>query len=464
LREPSASAGGAGGGESPEGGGDGPAVSGGGVISGTGEGSPLPPRAAIVSVGDELLLGETVDTNGTWLARELSDLGFRVVRRWVVGDAPGDIREGVGEAVSRADVLVVTGGLGPTPDDRTLSTVAGLLGRGLRTDTGVLSRLEERFRARGLGSLPEEARAMARVPDGARVLANARGSAPGIALETGGGGLCILLPGVPAEMRGIFSDQVAPLLRERFSSRLEPVAHRLIHTTGIPESLLAREVARLELPLDSGVSMAFLPDLRGVRLRLTARGAPGDPGVQAALAEMEERLEPVVAPFRYRSEAGDLAESLGQALLSRRMTLATAESCTGGLVAKRMTDHPGSSSYFLGAVVAYANDVKETLLGVSPALLEEKGAVSREVAEAMASGVAARFGSTAGVGITGVAGPGGGTAEKPVGTVWIAASVGGEVASRRELFAGPREDVRERGAQAAMALLFWEIQGRGSPS
>jgi nicotinamide-nucleotide amidase len=425
-------------------------------------GSGFPPRAAVVSVGDELLLGETVDTNGTWLARKLSDLGFRVVRRWVVGDVPREIREGFGEAVSRADVVVVTGGLGPTPDDLTLPTVAGLLGLGLRMDAWVLSRLEERFRARGFGALPEEARAMARVPEGARVLANSRGSAPGLAMEVGEGSLCVLLPGVPGEMRGIFTDEVAPLLRARFSSRLEPVSHRVIHTTGIPESLLAREVARLELPADPNVSMAFLPDLRGVRLRLTARGGPGDPGIQEALARAEERLEPVVAPYRYRSPAGDLAEALGQALLLRGMTLATAESCTGGLVAKRMTDHPGSSRYFLGGVVAYANHVKEALLGVGPVLLEERGAVSREVAEAMAYGVAARFGAATGLGITGVAGPGGGTEEKPVGTVWMAVSVGGEMTSRREFFTGPREDVRERGAQAAMALLLREIRGRGS--
>jgi nicotinamide-nucleotide amidase len=430
-----------------------------GAAAPVGGGFPPHPRAAIVSVGDELLLGETVDTNGTWLARQLSDLGFRVVRRWVVGDVPGEIRKGVGEALSTAEVVAVTGGLGPTPDDLTLPTVAGLLGLGLALDTEVLSGLEARFQARGFGVLPEEAKAMARVPEGARVLANTRGSAPGLALESGGGTVCVLLPGVPAEMKGIFRDEVAPLLRARFSSRLEPVSHRVIHTTGIPESLLAREVARLELPADPTVSMAFLPDLRGVRLRLTARGRPGDPGVQEALDRFEERLEPAVARFRYRSQVGDLAESLGQALLIRNQTLATAESCTGGLIAKRMTDHPGSSRYFLGGVVAYANPVKEALLGVDPVLLEEKGAVSREVAEAMASGVAARFGASAGLGITGVAGPGGGTELKPVGTVWIALSVGGAVVSRREFFTGPREDVRERGAQAAMALLLRELEG-----
>ena len=421
------------------------------------DGKAAAPPAAVVSVGDELLLGETVDTNGSWLARELSDLGFRVLRRWVVGDDPEEIREGVDGALSLTEVVVVTGGLGPTPDDLTLPVVADLLGMPLKMDPGLLSHLEERFRARGFGDLPEQARAMARVPEGGTTLANARGSAPGSALEAGSGRLCILLPGVPMEMKGIFVEEVVPLLRKRFAPRLEPVTHRLIHTTGIPESLLAREVARLGLPAEGPVSMAFLPDLRGVRLRLTARGAPGDRGADEALGRFEELLEPAVAPFRYRSGKGDLAEALGQALRRSGLTLATAESCTGGLVAKRMTDHPGSSRYFLGGVVAYANEVKTAVLGVGPELLEREGAVSRRVAEAMASGVAARFGAGTGIGVTGVAGPGGGTEEKPVGTVWIAVSVGGRVTSNRELFMGGREDIRERGAQAAMALLLREL-------
>jgi nicotinamide-nucleotide amidase len=424
-------------------------------------GSVSAPPAALVSVGDELLLGETVDTNGSWLGRRLSDLGFLVIRRWVVGDSRREIQEGVGSALARAEVVLVTGGLGPTPDDLTLPAVSDLLGLPLETDSLILARLKERFRARGLEDLPKQAEAMARVPKGSRILANVRGSAPGLAVEAGQGRLCILLPGVPAEMRGIFEDEVGPLLRERFSPRLEPVRLRLIHTTGIPESLLAGEVARLGLPADGPVSVAFLPDLRGVRIRLTARGVPGDYRVEEALGRFEEILEPVLAPYRYHSRSGDLAEALGQALLHTGRTLATAESCTGGLIAKRMTDHPGSSRYFLGSVVAYADAAKTELLGVGERLLKEKGAVSREVAEAMASGVASRFGATAGIAVTGVAGPGGGTEDKPVGTVWLAVSVGDDVFSRRELFTGDRDDVRERGAQTAMAFLLNELERVG---
>lgn len=417
--------------------------------------------AAVVGVGDELLLGETVDTNGSWLSRELSRVGLSVVRRLVVGDVPQDIRAGVQDSLDRADVVLVTGGLGPTPDDLTLEAVAGLLNMPLELDAGLLEHLRKRFLARGFPQLPKQAEAMARVPKGGRILRNSRGSAPGLALEAGRGRLCVLFPGVPREMKGVFRDEVEPLLRQRFSSRLQPAFHRVIHTTGIPESLLAGEVAKLDLPLGEAVSLAFLPDVRGVRLRLTARGAPGSREVDDVLERFEERLDPVVAPFRYRSESGDLADALGKALRRAGMTLATAESCTGGFIAKRMTDHPGSSLHFLGGVVAYANEVKTGLLGVGERLLEEKGAVSREVAEAMARGIANRLGATAGIGVTGVAGPGGGTDEKPAGTVWVAVSIGAEVFSRREYFSGDREDVRERAAQAAMALLLRTLEGKG---
>lgn len=417
------------------------------------------PRAAVVSVGNELLLGETFNTNGSWLSRRLSDLGFHVRRRWVVGDVAGEIKEGVGSALSLAEVVLVTGGLGPTPDDLTLPAVADVLGLTLETDPMVLARLRERFSARGLGDLPKQAESMARVPRGSRVLANARGSAPGLAMEVEGGALCILLPGVPGEMKGIFEDEVASLLLQRFSSRLQPVVHRLIHTTGIPESLLAAEIEDLGFGGEGRVAMAFLPDQRGVRIRLTARGMPGDRSVEDTLDRLEEQMGPAVASYRYTARSGDLAEALGDALRHSGRTLATAESCTGGLVAKRLTDHPGSSRYFVGSVVAYANEIKTALLGVSDPVLVEKGAVSREVAEAMALGVARRFGATAGIAVTGIAGPDGGTEEKPVGTVWLATALDGEVSSRREVFPGGREEVRERGAQAAMAFLLHRLHG-----
>ena len=238
-----------------------------------------------------------------------------------------------------------------------------------------------------------------------------------------------------------------------FSHRLAPVIHRSVHTTGIAESVLADRLEPLLHGLPESVSVAFLPDVEGVELRLTVRGIADSDLALDALAKAEELLQPVVAPYRYEASSGDLAEALGDRLSATGTTLAVAESCTGGLVAKRLTDIPGSARYFLGGVAAYSNEAKAILVGVDGALIEEKGAVSREVAEAMARGVRDRLGADAGIGITGIAGPGGGTADKPVGTVWLAACLGSRTVAQREIFPGDREMIRVRAAQAAMALL-----------
>jgi nicotinamide-nucleotide amidase len=418
-------------------------------------------------VGDELLLGETVDTNGSWLARELSLLGFRVVRRWVVGDDPEAIRLAVRGALDLAEVVLVTGGLGPTPDDLTREAVAALLGVPLALDPDLLERLKARFRTRGYLDLPEGSQAMAQVPRGGTVLPNPRGAAPGLAMEDPKGNLCILLPGVPREMKGLFGQGVDPLLKGRFRSRLVPAVHRVIHTFGVPESVLAEEVQELLPDRLDAVTLAYLPDLLGVRLRLTARGQPGAGPVAAAsqaetnLQEVEDLLEPVLSRYRYEADSGDLAEAVGTALIRHGETLAVAESCTGGLISKRMTDLPGSSRYFHGGVVAYANEVKTGFLGVDGGLIERDGVVSESVAKAMAVGVAQKLNTSVGIGVTGIAGPGGGSAEKPVGTVFLAVSVGGETVARREVLLGDREAVRGRAAHAALGLLLRILKERG---
>ncbi|MFC1574598.1 competence/damage-inducible protein A [Gemmatimonadota bacterium] len=418
------------------------------------------PTAAVVGVGDELLYGVTADTNGSWLAGELSSLGLQVTRRWVVGDEEEEIQEVVARALAGVDLVVATGGLGPTPDDLTREAVAGLLGLPLGTDPVLLKGLEARFRARGYEVLPENTLAMAMAPEGSRILPNPRGAAPGLVLDAPHGKAVILLPGVPMEMRAIFREGVVPFLRERYGSRLEPVAHRVIHTTGIPESVLSQEVERVLPPEMGPVSLAYLPDVSGVRIRLSARGPQGDDEVEGWLRRMEELLDPVVGPYRYRAPGGDLAEAVGELLAQRGVTVAVAESCTGGIIAGRLTHHAGSSRYFLGGVVAYSDQVKMGVLGVEETLLRDRGAVSREVAEAMATGVARKLGARAGIGVTGVAGPGGGSADKPVGTVWYAAAFDGSVVAKKELFPGSREDVRRRAAQAALALLLHLLDGR----
>lgn len=419
-----------------------------------------PPSAAIVSVGDELLYGETGDTNGTWLAQRLSLLGLQVLCRWVVGDVPAGIRQAVHDALETAEVVLVTGGLGPTPDDLTREAVAELLGISLDLDPGLLEKLKTRFRARGYAELPEESQSMAEVPRGGTVLPNPHGAAPGLAMESPEGRLCILLPGVPKEMRGIFGQGVEPLLRKRLSTRLSPARHRMIHTFGVPESVLASEIREV-LPADLGdVSLAYLPDLLGLRLRLTARGTGGEADAEASLQGMEDLLDPVLTKYRYEAKSGDLAEAVGTALLRTGDTLAVAESCTGGLISKRMTDLPGSSRYFLGGVVAYANEVKTGVLGVDEGLIRKDGVVGEAVAKALAEGVARKLEASVGMGVTGIAGPDGNTPGKPVGTVCYAVSLGGETVARREVFPGNREAVRERAGHAALALLLRLLEGR----
>lgn len=416
------------------------------------------PVAAIVAVGNELLYGETVDTNAAWLGRALAALGIPVVRKQTVGDVIAEIQLAVRAAMEGADLVIVCGGLGPTLDDLTKEAVAELLGLELRLDEELLSRLRERFRARGYGALPSTNRSQAEVPEGATVLRNDHGTAPGLWLDAGASTV-VLLPGVPREMRGIYEGDLVAELKARFAGRLLPVHHRLIHTTGVTESRLA-ELVELALPEDMGpVTLAFLPDLRGVDLRLTAKGVSEEEAT-AWLARIEQTLDPVLGPWRFESASGDVAEALNEVLARAGKRIAVAESCTGGLVAKRITDPPGASRVFAGGLVAYANEVKTAELGVSEEDLLREGAVSETVARAMALGVAERFGVEAGIGITGVAGPGGGTPGKPVGTVWVAVALDGDVRTKRLNLVGDRPAIRERAAQEALARLLRLVRER----
>jgi nicotinamide-nucleotide amidase len=418
------------------------------------------PVAALVSVGNELLYGETVDTNAAWLAKSLAALGIPVVRKHTVGDAHDEIQGAVRAAMSAADLVIVSGGLGPTADDVTKQAVAELLGRELRLDRELIRALEERFRARGYARLPAPNVSQAEVPSGATVLRNPHGTAPGLVLETDGAAV-VLLPGVPRELRGIFEGDLLGDLRARFAGRLEPVQHRVVHTTGVAESRLA-ELLAPRLPADMGpVTLAYLPDIRGVDLRLTAKGVPADEA-RAWLDRVEVLLDPVVREWRYESESGDAAEALLTALARAGKRLAVAESCTGGLIAKRLTDQPGASRVFVGGVVAYDDRVKVRDLGVSEDDLRREGAVSESVARRMALGVAERFDVSAGIGVTGVAGPGGGTPAKPVGTVWVGVALDGAAEANLLHLGGDRQAIRERAAQEAIARLLRTVERGGS--
>jgi nicotinamide-nucleotide amidase len=406
-------------------------------------------------VGNELLFGETIDTNAAWLARSLAALGVPVSRKSTVGDAAPEIQHAVRAALEVADLVVVSGGLGPTADDVTKQAVAHLFGRTLALDRALLARLEDLFRARGFREMPSLNVSQAEVPEGATILANPYGTAPGLALEVEGK-LVVLLPGVPRELRGICEGELPALLRARLASRLRPVIHHTIHTTGIAESKLA-ELVEPSLPSDRGpVSLAYLPDLRGVDLRLSARGVSAAEAA-AWFARYEEAIGPIVARWRFEAESGDVVEALNAALAAAGKRVAVAESCTGGLVAKRITDRAGSSEVFVGGLIAYADAIKVAELGVAEAVLRREGAVSEAVARQMARGVAERFGAEAGIGITGIAGPGGGTPAKPVGTVWLAIALDGEVEAHHLSLVGNREAVRERAAQEALSRLYRRV-------
>ena len=410
-----------------------------------------PVTAAVVAVGEELLSGETTDTNGSWLGKRLASLGVPVVQRWVVGDDADAIQAALSAALAVADLVIFTGGLGPTRDDLTRPAVADFLGLGLRFDPQIAENLRERFRVRGFPDLPANNLSQAEVPHGARVLANSLGTAPGLLMEHAGRSVA-LLPGVPREMRGIFEEVLEDVIADRFEGRLVPLVHRTLYTTGIPESVLGERVEEVRAGLPGEVDLAFLPGLRGVSIRLSTRS----PAVGAAklLDEAEAILDSIVAPYRIGMEKGNLVEAVADVLTSESCTLAVAESCTGGLMAKRITDLPGSSHYFRGGVIAYADRVKLDLLGVEEGVLAESGAVSEAVAAGMARGVAELFGTDVGVGVTGIAGPGGGTQEKPVGTVWFAVAAKGHVRTSHGSFSGDREAVRERATQAALLLLY----------
>lgn len=409
----------------------------------------------LIAVGDELLLGFVIDTNTAHIARVLAAEGMAVVRRSTVPDEKQAIMDAVHEALGRTGAVITTGGLGPTSDDLTIPSIAELFGRELRLDEAVLAGIEERFRALGYKhGMPAGNRQQAMIPVGARILENHHGSAPGVWLEDERGRWVATLPGVPREMRGMLADTLLPLVRDRLRASGAPatvVRSRTIRTTGIGESALAESLGALGKGFP-GMPLAYNPKWQGTDLRLTVSGVTA--------AEADARLDDAIRQLMaccgqhvYGEDDADLAEVVLAMLRDRGWHLATAESCTGGLLGARITAIAGSSDVFLGGVVAYDDAVKIRELGVPDEVIARHGAVSEEVARAMVEGVCARFGAEAGLSITGIAGPTGGTPEKPVGTVWIAMSLGGTVSTLGRRFVGDREEVRLRSTQAAFDIV-----------
>jgi nicotinamide-nucleotide amidase len=416
----------------------------------------------ILTVGTELVLGFTVDTNAAEMARALAEAGIRVRRRASVSDELADVRQALAAALERCGTVIVTGGLGPTPDDLTRQAAAEVFGARLVHDPAVLADLEEKYRRRGIAQMPESNRRQADVPEGATVLPNPIGTAPGLWIDDGHGRLAILLPGVPKEMRGLMEGEVIPRLRSR--ERTEDggprtvIRSRTLRTAGIPESALADQVGDEKRLLPPGLSLAWLPSLAGVDLRLTAWNL-GEEEARAALAQAAGALRAKLGAHLYSEDGDDLAAVVLRALEGHGAKLAVAESCTGGLLGARLTAVPGSSRVFVGGVTAYANEAKLGLLGVSAEAIAEQGAVSEEVARQMARGVARALDAQAAIAVTGIAGPDGGTPSKPVGTVWIAVLWRDQVRTFTHAFPGDREDVRGRAAQWALNYLRRVVAG-----
>ncbi len=413
-------------------------------------------RIEIITIGDELLLGFTIDTNGAHLARELAGVGVTVVRRSSVGDGADEIAAAVGEALDRTGAVITTGGLGPTSDDLTKPSIAALFGRGMVLDDEILRALEARWKARFQRDLPASNRQQAMLPDGARVLVNRHGSAPGVWLEDERGRWVAMLPGVPREMRGMLADELGPIIAERARAEAggatPPVVRsRTLRTTSIAESAIADRLGDLAGGAE-GCGLAYLPGREGVDLRLTVRGLKSE-AADASLTRAADLVRARVAGWVYGEDATDLAAVVLDLCRARGYTIAVAESCTGGLLGARLTSVAGSSDVVRGGIIAYANDVKTAQLGVDARIISSDGAVSERVALAMATGTRTRFGADLGISLTGVAGPGGGTAEKPVGTVWMGIDVAGETRAVRNVFIGDREEIRFRAAQFAMDLV-----------
>lgn len=419
----------------------------------------------IVTIGDELLLGFTLDSNGAHLARELAAIGVTIARRTSVGDEAEVIAAAVREALERTGAVITTGGLGPTSDDLTKPSIAAIFGRSMVMDERILRALRQRWIAKGWGTdLPRTNEQQALIPEGATILMNHHGSAPGIWLDDERGRWVAMLPGVPREMKGMFADELLPRIRDlatvnsnATSTSTSVVLSRTIRTTGISESLLADSIAPLASQL-SDLSLAFLPSWPGVDLRITSRGRDAAAAARA-LDAGEAVLRTAAGAHVYGTETDDMAKVVLDLCAAKGYTIAVAESCTGGMLGARITAVPGSSHYFVGGVIAYSNEVKATHLGVGDDTLLKYGAVSEETAREMASGVRARYRANVAMSLTGVAGPGGGTAAKPVGMVCLAVDVEGKVTSATRNMVGDREEIRQRSAQWALDQLRRRLQG-----
>jgi nicotinamide-nucleotide amidase len=404
-------------------------------------------KAEIIAVGSELLTPDRIDTNSLFLTEELNKLGIEVLRKTIVGDNRELLAEAFRDALNRVPVVIASGGLGPTEDDLTRETVAELLGRKLRRNEEVVRAIEARFRS-FKREMPAVNLRQAMVPEGAEVLRNPRGTAPGLWLEDSGR-MIALLPGPPRELKPLFLEQVFPRLQRRVSG--VRMFHRELRVTGLGESHVEERVRPIYTRYsDVNTTILAAPGEVQIHLRAWSENAAH---TNTMLDEMVRSFELALGDRIFAHSGVSLEEVIAEILTTNRATIAAAESCTGGLLAERLTRIPGSSSYFLGGAVCYSNELKTAWADVPAELIQAKGAVSSEVAIALAEGIRRRVGSTLGVGITGIAGPSGGSEEKPVGTVHIALASPEGVKERVVHLSGDREMIRLFATQVALDMV-----------
>lgn len=405
-------------------------------------------KAAILTIGDELLYGQTVNTNAAWMANELAQIGIRVHEVLTVSDDEEHIIEGLLRMKNVADLILITGGIGPTRDDVTKRALCKFFDVGLKMNEVILSALEYFFSKRGLPLL-ESNRQQANVPANCIALRNTKGTAWGMWFEEWGK-VFVSMPGVPYEMKQIMTDEVIPKIKQTF--QLPVIVHKHILTAAIPESFLSEKLAPVEAQLPPDIKLAYLPGGGKVKLRLTATGNDRSL-LEQKINEQVEKIKQTAGRYIYGYDDDVFEAAVGKILVKNKKTLSTAESCTGGYIAHLITTVPGSSDYFKGSVVAYANDVKKNMLGVREQTLQQHGAVSEQTVIEMLRGVTVEMKSDYGIAVTGIAGPGGGTPDKPVGTVWIAAGTSENIKTKLHHFPGSREQNIEWTAVVALEMM-----------
>lgn len=410
-------------------------------------------QAEIITIGDELLIGQIVDTNSAWIAAQLNDIGIHIKQISSVADDGNDIQDALRLAASRADLILVTGGLGPTQDDVTKQAFCEFFDCGLIRDEWVLEHVTEIFRKYKRPMLESNAR-QADVLDIADVLFNDLGTAPAMWVDWQDKHV-VIMPGVPFEMKHVMSERVIPRLRQMEGR--DSIWHHTVLTGGIGESFLAEKIADIEAALPPHIHLAYLPKPGTVRLRLSATGKE-IPILQAETAAIHAQIKERIGRNFLADRDATVHELLFEALDRHQLKLTTAESCTGGDIARLITSLPGSSSVYVGGVVSYSNELKISLLNVSQQTLEMHGAVSEQTVREMAEGAQANFGADYAVAVSGIAGPGGGTEEKPVGLVWIAVAGKGKTVTKEYHFSGSRLVNIERSSIAAMLQLLFLIR------